>query len=130
MKAIAIATAGLILALSAHAQAPAAPGLSATKPAPAYYIAEFEPNNMEAIRPYSASVEDTFKPFSGRYVVRGGQAAGLEGEAPRGRMIVIAFDSLTQARAWYDSPAYREILPIRHSAGRTRAYIVEGLAQP
>lgn len=120
----AIAAASLTLALPASAQTVAPPPAT---PATAYYIAEFEPTNMEAIRPYSARVEDTFKPFSGRYIVRGGQASGLEGEPPRGRMIVVAFDSLAQARAWYDSPAYREIMPIRHSAGRTRAYFVEGL---
>jgi uncharacterized protein (DUF1330 family) len=122
-----ITTLAVVLMLWSSVQAQTT---AAAKPAPAYYVAEFELTDAEAIRPYSARVESTFKPYSGRYIVRGGTAAGLEGDAPKGRMVVIAFDSLVQARAWYDSPSYREIMPLRHAAGRTRAYIVEGLAQP
>lgn len=47
---------------------------------PAYYISEFELTDPEGIRPYSAAVESTFAPFGGRYVVRGGKVALLEGE--------------------------------------------------
>jgi Domain of unknown function (DUF1330) len=33
--------------------------------------------------------------------------ASLEGEAPKGRIVVIKFDSTEKAKAWYDSPAYQ-----------------------
>ena len=125
MKHITTSAVGLLVAFCVHAQTP-----PPAKVAPAYYVAEFELTDAEAIRPYSARVESTFRPFSGRYIVRGGSPASLEGEPPRGRLIVIAFDSLSQARAWYDSAEYRELLPIRHSAGRSRVYIVEGLPPP
>jgi alkylhydroperoxidase/carboxymuconolactone decarboxylase family protein YurZ/uncharacterized protein (DUF1330 family) len=49
---------------------------SATK-RPAFYIAEFEVTDREALKPYSARVESTFKPFGGRFVVRGGTIAPL-----------------------------------------------------
>jgi len=39
---------------------------------------------------------------------------------------VIKFDSMEKAKAWYDSPAYREIRPIRHGAAKSRVFIVEG----
>jgi uncharacterized protein (DUF1330 family) len=38
---------------------------------------------------------------------------------------MIAFDSMEQAQAWYDSPAYRAIRPIRHKSATSRVYIVE-----
>jgi uncharacterized protein (DUF1330 family) len=107
--------------------------LAADAPAPkahAYYVADFMPRDIEAIRPYSAKVESTFTPFSGRYVVRGGSVLPLEGVAPTGRMIVIEFDSLDQAKAWYNSPAYAEIRPIRHRAGETNAYFMEASVAP
>ena len=50
----------------------------------------------------------------------------LEGEPPKG-MVAIAFDSMQQAQAWWDSPAYRELRPIRHRSAKTRAYILEGV---
>jgi uncharacterized protein (DUF1330 family) len=51
----------------------------------------------------------------------------LEGEAPKGGIVVIAFDSAEKARAWYDSPAYAAIRPIRQSAAKRRIFIVEGI---
>ena len=41
---------------------------------PAYYIADFEVTDREAIKPYSENVEATFKPFGGRFIVRGADA--------------------------------------------------------
>lgn len=105
-------------AQSAHAQA------STAKP-PAYYVSEFEVNDPEGIKPYSAQVDSTFKPFGGHYVVRGGQVNSLEGE-PGKRIVMIAFPSLEQAQAWYDSPTYRAIRPIRFKSAKSRVYIVEG----
>jgi uncharacterized protein (DUF1330 family) len=92
---------------------------------PAFYISEFELSDPEGIKPYSQQVEATFAPFTGRYIVRGGQTASLEGDQPK-RIVVIAFDSMAQAQAWYDSPAYRAIRPIRIQSAKSRVYIVEG----
>jgi uncharacterized protein (DUF1330 family) len=92
---------------------------------PAFYISEFELSDPEGIKPYSQQVEATFRPFTGRYLVRGGQTASLEGEQPK-RIVMIAFDSMAQAQAWYDSPAYRAIRPIRLQSAKSRVYIVEG----
>lgn len=116
----AFAAAAALLPLQARAQA------SSTKPPPAFYISEFEVTDPEGIRPYSAAVESTFTPFGGRYVVRGGQAKALEGEETK-RIVMIAFPSFEQAQAWYDSPAYRAIRPIRHQSAKSRVFIVEGL---
>jgi len=57
--------------------------------------------------------------------VRGGQTASLEGDQPK-RIVMIAFDSMAQAQAWYDSPAYHAIRPIRLQSAKSRVYIVEG----
>lgn len=105
-------------ALQVQAQSPAASP-------PAYYMSEFELTDPEGIRPYSAAVESTFTPFGGRYVVRGGKIASLEGE-PNKRVIMIAFPSMAQAQAWYNSPRYQEIMPIRHKSARSRVFIMEG----
>lgn len=118
---IALAAAAFGTATSAQAQAPSAP----VKP-PAYYVSEFELTDPEGIRPYSAVVESTFTPFGGKYAVRGGKVSSLEGE-PSKRVIMIVFPSLEQAQAWYDSPRYREIMPIRQNSARSRVFIMEGL---
>jgi uncharacterized protein (DUF1330 family) len=97
--------------------------------APAYYIADFELTDAEAIKPYSANVESTFKPFGGRFIVRGGDPVPLEGQSPRGRLVVIEFDSIEFAQAWYNSPAYAQLRPVRQKAGYSNIYIVQGLVR-
>lgn len=106
---------------AALAQVPNSPS------AQAYYVAEFEPITAGAIQPYSERVEATFKPFGGRFIVRGGDVDSLEGDGPKGRLIIIAFNSLAEAQAWYRSSAYEEIKPIRHRAGKSNVYFVQGI---
>jgi uncharacterized protein (DUF1330 family) len=50
----------------------------------------------------------------------------LKGEAPP-RFVIIAFDSMDKARAWYNSPAYQQLAPIRHKASKTTLFIAEGV---
>ncbi|HCY63259.1 MAG TPA: DUF1330 domain-containing protein [Oxalobacteraceae bacterium] len=120
--AVFTAAIGAITVTGAGAQTPR------TSTAPAYYISEFELTDPEGIKPYSARVESTFKPYGGRYIVRGGKIDSREGDAPKGRIVVIAFDSMEKAQAWYDSAAYREIKPIRLKSTKSRVFIVEGKA--
>jgi uncharacterized protein (DUF1330 family) len=76
---------------------------------------------------YGEKAPETMEPFHHHFVVRGGKTQALEGEPPKG-IIVIAFDSVEKAREWYDSPAYSAIKPIRQSAAKSRVFIVEGVA--
>jgi uncharacterized protein (DUF1330 family) len=79
-----------------------------------------------AIVEYLQRIDATLAPFEGRFVVHGDQPEVLEGEFP-GHLVVIGFPTREQARGWYDSPAYREILPLRleHSTGT--AFLVDGV---
>jgi uncharacterized protein (DUF1330 family) len=105
-----------------------------TKEPPAYIIAEVEkdaskPQDTEAARRYAEEAPKSLIPFGGRYVVRGGKVQTLEGEAPKGYIVVIGFDSVGKAREWYDSPAYKAIKPIRQNATKSRLLLVEGVAK-
>ncbi|MBK0122492.1 DUF1330 domain-containing protein [Pantoea sp. S61] len=100
---------------------------SAMAATPAYYVAEFQATDREAIKPYSAQVESTFQPFGGQFIVRAGEPDIKEGFGAQGRLVIIKFESLKNAQAWYNSAAYQKIIPIRHRAGNSRTYIVEGL---
>ena len=110
-------------------------GAEQTKPPPAYLIAEVEkdptrPQDPEAARRYADEAPKSLLPFGGRYVVRGGKVQTLEGEPPRGYIVVIGFDSLEKARAWYDSPAYEAIKPIRQNTTKSRLLLVQGVMEP
>jgi uncharacterized protein (DUF1330 family) len=94
---------------------------------PGYVIAEVDVTDPATMQKYGEKVPETLAPFNHHYVVRGGKPQAVEGEAPKG-VVVIAFDSVEKARGWYDSPAYEAIKPIRQSAAKSRIYIVEGVA--
>jgi uncharacterized protein (DUF1330 family) len=66
--------------------------------------------------------------FSGHYVVRGGDVQALEGEPPKGYIVVIGFESVQKAREWYDSPSYAAIMPFRQNSTKSRLFIIEGVA--
>ena len=100
------------------------------KTPPAYVIAEVEITDPTALQKYAEKAPGIVAAFNGHYLVATGtgQAQALEGEAPKGFIVVIAFDSVEKARAWYDSPVYDAIKPIRQRATKSRIYIAEGVA--
>ena len=91
-----------------------------------YLIAEVDVHDTEAYREYAAKVPATLVGFEGRFLVRGGRIEPLEGDAPPQRIVVTEFPSLAHARDWYESDAYQALIPLRHAAGVTRSFLVEG----
>lgn len=98
------------------------------KTPPAYVIAEVEVMDPTTLKKYSETAPQIVASFNGRYVVRGGKTQSLEGEPPKGFIVVIGFDSVEKAREWYDSPAYGAIRPFRQSSTKSRIFIAEGVA--
>jgi uncharacterized protein (DUF1330 family) len=99
------------------------------KTPPAYVIAEVQITDPVTLKKYSEKAPQIVASFDGHYVVRGGKTQALEGEPPKGFIVVIGFDSVEKARAWYDSPAYAAIRPFRQSSTNSRIFIAEGVAQ-
>ena len=77
---------------------------------------------------YMERITATFAPYGGRFLVHGAQHEVKEGAWP-GHVVVIGFPSIEKARAWWDSPAYQEIAPLRsrHIAGDI--VLVPGVAE-
>jgi uncharacterized protein (DUF1330 family) len=101
------------------------------KALPVYLISEADViTDPTGVKEYGGKVLETPAPFNGHYhfVVRGGKAESLDGGAPPKGIVVFAFDSSEQAHAWYDSPAYAAIRPIRQAATKGRTFLVEGVA--
>jgi uncharacterized protein (DUF1330 family) len=105
------------------------------KPPPAYIIAEVEADPAKQANPvdatrYAEEAPKSLAAFQARYLVRGGNVQTLEGDAPKGYIVVIAFDSVEQARDWYNSPAYEAIKPIRQNTTKSRLLLAEGVISP
>ena len=79
-----------------------------------------------AIVDYLRRIDATLKPFGGRFLVHGGAVEVIEGEWP-GHLIVIEFPDRERMRAWYQSPTYREILPLRTDHSSSDVVFVDGV---
>jgi uncharacterized protein (DUF1330 family) len=111
---------GVAGARAIHAQQVKAP--------PAYVIAEVEVIDSTTLQKYAEKAPQIVASFNGHYVVRGGNVQALEGEPPKGFVVVIGFESAEKAREWYDSPTYSAIKPFRQSSTKSRIFIAEGVA--
>jgi uncharacterized protein (DUF1330 family) len=104
-------------------------GLHAQAKPPAYVITHTEVADQAAFNEFSSKTPATMQAFGGKFLVRGGRVIALEGDAPK-RVIVNVFDSVEKAQAWRNSPAWKELLPLRAKATKLSLdYIVEGVAQ-
>ncbi|MEU4650598.1 DUF1330 domain-containing protein [Nocardia fluminea] len=81
----------------------------------------------EEIAEYIERIPGTFEPYGGRFLVHVTPHEVKEGSWSGG-IVMIGFPGIDQARAWWDSPAYREIAPLRsrHIAGDI--ILVDGVA--
>src|SRR5437016_2134211 len=93
----------------------------------AYVLVDVDVRDPDAYREYTKQVPATLERYGGRFVVRGGAYETLEGDWQPKRIVVLEFPGVEQARAWYTSPEYQAILPIRKQHAQTNFLtIVEG----
>jgi uncharacterized protein (DUF1330 family) len=91
----------------------------------AYVIAEIEVTNPEGYAEYIPLANASLLRHGGRFVVRGGPSEVIEGDWA-GRIVVLEFESLDAAQAWYHSDDYQACLPLRLQNSKGRMISVEG----
>ncbi|MFG2286668.1 DUF1330 domain-containing protein [Streptomyces sp. NPDC048595] len=96
---------------------------------PAYAIAHLqEAAPHPEIAEYIERITATFEPYGGRFLVHASQHEVKEGSWP-GHVVVIGFPGIAEARAWYDSPAYLEIAPLRTRHIKGDLILVDGVPE-
>ena len=94
----------------------------------AYALAHLRtPQINDEVLGYIERIQATMDPYGGRFLVHGATVEVREGSWP-GTVVILEFPDVDAARAWYESPAYQQILPLRtaHIDGDT--IIVDGVA--
>ena len=94
---------------------------------PAYIIVETDVTDPEQYEQYKAASPGAVAAGGGRFLVRGGEVAVLEGDWSPTRLVVLEFDDLEAVRRFYDSPQYREAKKLREGAARFNMVAVEGI---
>ena len=96
---------------------------------PALYVGNVQSvKDAEAYKVYAGRVPETLEPFGGKFIVRGAEPVILDASRkPPGYIVIIQFPSMKDLRAWWDSPMYSSIRPIRERLTTGQNYAVEGL---
>ncbi len=95
----------------------------------AYLIAQLKVTDAASFERYRAEVPSVIERHGGRYLVRGGATEVLEGALPMPRLVVIVFPSMADAKRFYDSPDYQEIIGLRMAAAEGIVTLVEGVPE-
>ena len=94
---------------------------------PAYIIVETDVTDPEQYEHYKAASPGAVAAGNGRFVVRGGELAVLEGDWSPKRIVVLEFEDLESAKRFYESDEYQAAKKLREGAARFNMIAVEGL---
>lgn len=92
-----------------------------------YIVVQVDVKDPERYTDYRDMVQPTLQPYGGRYLVRGGKVKNLEGSWEPPRLVIIEFDSVELARAWWSSSEYAEAKQLRQQTADTEMIVVEGI---
>jgi uncharacterized protein (DUF1330 family) len=94
---------------------------------PAYLIVETDITDPEQYEQYKAASPAAIAAAGGRFVVRGGELAVLEGDWSPKRLVVVEFDDLDAAKRFYESPEYQAAIKLREGAANLNMVAVQGV---
>lgn len=91
-----------------------------------YVIGRVTVKDTAEYQSYASQTEALVQAHGGRFLAKGGPQEVLEGNCPA-RHVIIEFPDRAAALAWYNSDAYRRILPIALNSSERDIVIVDGL---
>jgi len=94
---------------------------------PAYVIVETDIHDPEQYEQYKAASPAAVASGGGRFVVRGGELAVLEGDWNPSRLVILEFPDLEAAKAWYVSETYQQAKVLRDGAAHLNMVAVQGI---
>lgn len=91
-----------------------------------YWIARVDVKDTERYKDYVTTAKPAFERYGAKFLVRGGEATPLEGNA-RARNVVIEFPSVQHALDCYNSEEYQAAKAIRVAVADAEMIVVEGV---
>lgn len=80
------------------------------------------------IKKYLNGIDATLKPYGGKFRIHGGPVERLEGSWS-GNLIAIEFPDREHACNWYESDAYKAILPLRTDNSNGHVFLIDGVSE-
>jgi len=83
----------------------------------------------DAFQNYARLAKPLIEHHGGRYLAIVRDPGIRDGEWPFVRTVIVGFPSADSAHAWYDSPEYRKIIPLRQRGIDANIVMVSDLAE-
>jgi len=83
--------------------------------------------DQEAFDEYAEKVQPILQKYDGWWVAIEAHHETRAGTWPYVRTVLVEFPSIGRAQQWYDSPEYREIIPLRQRAIDANIVMVRSL---
>ncbi len=95
-----------------------------------YFIFTEDIKDEAALGAYAGKAIPTIMQSGGKPIVVERNAEVIEGTWHGQQTIIIEFESVDAAKAWYNSPEYQAIIGERHAAADSNAVVVSGFEMP
>ena len=95
-----------------------------------YIIFTERVTNPDGIAAYSAAAVPSVIAASGAAIIAGPPRRVAEGDWHGDTTVVLEFDSLDAANAWYDGPDYQAVIGQRHQSAISNVAFFEGFVPP
>jgi len=123
-------TLGLATVAGAAVGAAAIQSLHAQAEPVAYVVSEITITNQDGYnKDYVPPVVKTIQDGGGKFIARGGKTVSFLGAPPAPRVVVIQFESIDKAQAWFNSSANKDAQTIGDKYATFHSYAVEGVSQ-
>ena len=93
----------------------------------AYVIVQVTVKDPVRYEDYKKMVPPSVEKYGGTFRARGGKVHPMEGGWDPKRFVICEFPSVEQAKAWWDSPEYREARDLRWATADSQLIIAEGV---
>ena len=93
----------------------------------AYIVVQVKVEDPVKYEQYKRQVPATIEAYGGRFLVRGGDTEVLEGDWNPERFVILEFDSVERAKAWWSSEEYRHPKELRQQASKANLIIAAGV---
>ena len=81
-----------------------------------YFILHTKWHTLDHLREYQAGAQKTLREAGAEPLVYDVNTEVVEGESEFPATVIIKFESLEAAKAWYHSPGYQEVVGLRHAS--------------
>ena len=95
---------------------------------PAYSVVEVDVIDAEEFKAFAARNAAGVAAAGGKFMVRRGRVVTSEGTPPKS-VFIIAWDSLEKATSYFNSPTFKDLIPLRDKSAKVRLFHVEGLSK-